>query len=150
MVDSTNLPNVDINQIATDLNNKMDRDCLNYSDTGYNFMAGAGMPSDTYVDLTLGTSGSSYTAPANGFVAFSLTSDTNGAEIWLSSISAGGVYLMTNANKANAANQGLDVYLQIRKNQSFEAGYLRCKSIGSRTSDRFRFIYAVGSESEAN
>ena len=26
MVDSTNLPEVDINQIATDLNNKMDRD----------------------------------------------------------------------------------------------------------------------------
>ena len=30
MVDSTNLPNVDINQIATDLNNKMDRDFNNY------------------------------------------------------------------------------------------------------------------------
>lgn len=29
MVDSTNLPNVDINQIATDLNNKMDRDGVN-------------------------------------------------------------------------------------------------------------------------
>lgn len=34
MVDSTNLPDVDINQIATDLNGKMDRDCLNASDTG--------------------------------------------------------------------------------------------------------------------
>ena len=29
MVDSTNLPEVDINQIATDLNNKMDRDGVN-------------------------------------------------------------------------------------------------------------------------
>ena len=148
MVDSTNLPNVDINQIATDLNNKMDRDCLNYSDTGYNFMAGAGMPSDTYIDLTLGATGSIYTAPANGFIALSLTSDTNGAEIWLSSISASNEYLMTNSNKANAAGQGLDVYLQISKNQSFEAGYLRCKSLGSRASDRFRFVYAVGAESE--
>lgn len=31
MVDSTNLPEVDINQIATDLNGKMDRDTLNAS-----------------------------------------------------------------------------------------------------------------------
>lgn len=31
MVDSTNLPEVDINQIATDLNNKMDRDGVNAS-----------------------------------------------------------------------------------------------------------------------
>lgn len=30
MVDSTNLPDVDINQIATDLNGKMDRDFNNY------------------------------------------------------------------------------------------------------------------------
>lgn len=29
MVDSTNLPEVDINQIATDLNNKMDKDGVN-------------------------------------------------------------------------------------------------------------------------
>ena len=67
MVDSTNLPNVDINQIVTDLNNKLDRDCLNYSDTGYNFMAGASMPSNKYINLTLGASGSTYTAPADGF-----------------------------------------------------------------------------------
>lgn len=31
MVDSTNLPEIDINQIATDLNNKMDRDGVNAS-----------------------------------------------------------------------------------------------------------------------
>lgn len=31
MVDSTNLPNIDINAIATDLNNKADRDLLNLS-----------------------------------------------------------------------------------------------------------------------
>ena len=31
MVDSTNLPDVDINQIATDLNGKMDRDGVNAS-----------------------------------------------------------------------------------------------------------------------
>lgn len=38
---------------------------LNYSDTQY--MAHQAMPSSRYVELTLGTSGSSYTAPADGF-----------------------------------------------------------------------------------
>lgn len=141
---------VDIDEIATGLNGKADVDLTNVNDTGKILMSEMGMPSDTYIDLTLGASGSTYTAPANGYVAFSLTSDTNGAEIWLSSISAGGVYLMCSSSHSNAANQGLDAYLQVKKNQSFEAGYLRCKSIGSRTSDRFRFIYAQGSESEAS
>ena len=36
MVDSTNLPEVDINAIATDLNNKADRDLVNLSDSGKN------------------------------------------------------------------------------------------------------------------
>ena len=36
MVDSTKLPEVDINAIATDLNNKADRDLVNLSDSGKN------------------------------------------------------------------------------------------------------------------
>lgn len=39
MVDSTNLPNVDINQIATDLNGKMDRDGVNVESLSNVFFA---------------------------------------------------------------------------------------------------------------
>ena len=38
MVDSTNLPEVDINAIATDLNNKMDRDGSNVEALSQSFM----------------------------------------------------------------------------------------------------------------
>lgn len=138
MVDSTNLPNVDINQIATDLNNKMDRDCLNYSDTGYNFMAGASMPSDTYIDLTLGASGSTYTAPANGYVYFNKVCTGAGQHITLS----------TNVPYrawSTASGQSLLISTPVKKGANYNVFYSAGGSLNA-----FRFIYAQGAESEAN
>lgn len=39
----------------------------NFSQAGRSYLSGLGYPSDRYIDLTLGASGSSYTAPANGY-----------------------------------------------------------------------------------
>ena len=140
---------VDIDEIATDLALKADVDLTNVNGSGTSLGAGWAMPSNTtYTNLTLGATGSTYTAPANGFIALSLTSASDGAELWLSALSASNEYLACSSSHSNTANQGLDAYLQVKKNQSFEVGYLRCKSLGSRASDRFRFIYAQGAESE--
>ena len=141
---------VDIDNIATDLNNKAGTDLANVTDTGKILMSEMGMPSDKYIDLTLGASGSTYTAPANGYVCLTLTSNTSGGNIWISSFGSNSNYSITSSNKANGAGVGLDVYIPIKKNQSFEVGYLYCKAFGTESYNRFVFIYAQGAESEAN
>lgn len=140
MVDSTNLPNVDINQIATDLNNKLDRDCLNYSDTGYNFMAGAGMPSDTYVDLTLGASGSTYTAPANGWVLFGGGSTGGNKGLTLSNETAH--FSVSGVTISGISNCQLS--LPVKSGDVFKTDYT------ANSAFSFKFIYAQGSESEVS
>lgn len=48
-------------------------DLSNLSSTGKETAAGLGMPSDSYTDLTVGASGSNYTAPANGWFTACVT-----------------------------------------------------------------------------
>lgn len=42
----------------------------NFNDTGTTYLSGLGMPSGRYIDLELGASGTTYTAPANGWFNF--------------------------------------------------------------------------------
>lgn len=62
---------IDIDQIASDLNGKADKDLTNVigslSASAETYFSKIGMPSSTSIDLTLGTSGSDYVAPANGY-----------------------------------------------------------------------------------
>lgn len=43
----------------------------NFSQAGRSYLSGLGMPSSRYIDLTLGATGSTYTAPANGYFVIS-------------------------------------------------------------------------------
>lgn len=63
-----NIISADIGEIRTaELQNKANVDASNFTNTGKNYLSGLGMPSDKYINLTLGASGSQYTAPANGY-----------------------------------------------------------------------------------
>lgn len=102
-------------------------------------IAGYAMPSDTYDDLTLGASGSNYTAPANGW--FTLDKTTTQAQYV--------ALINTNNNvktESRATNNGqtLRVFLPVKKNDVVE-----CYYSAAGTLNCFRFVYAVGSESEA-
>lgn len=49
----------------------------NFSQAGRSYLSGLGMPSGRYIDLTLGASGQTYTAPANGwFCLLKIANDT--------------------------------------------------------------------------
>ena len=74
---------VDIDEIATDLNGKADVDLSNINTSGKSFASGLAMPSSRYIDLTLGASSASYTAPANGYFCFNGkdSSNTGTAEV---------------------------------------------------------------------
>ena len=140
---------VDIDEIAADLNGKADVDFTNVNDSGTSLAAGWALPSETYVDLTLGVSEATYTAPANGWVGFTITANGT-SQAWITAlVTADNSFLWTSKVIANTTDQVLDVYIPVLKNQSFEVGYINCKTFGSDARDRFRFYYALGSESEA-
>lgn len=110
------------------------------SPTNNKYMAGMAMPSDRYIDLTLGASGSTYTAPANGYFALSK----------LSGISSNNGYIVLRVeNKLIAANPAvynfpdaeLRDFVPVQKNDVVAVDYN-----AAGTTIYFRFIYAEGSK----
>lgn len=121
---------------ATDLNGKADTDLSNVTDTGYIKMAGAGMPSSRYIDLTLGASGTTYTAPANGYFTVYSIATQNTSWIDLTHLAS---YLKTHVI-ASTNGWGTGIYMPAIKGQDVSLSYKNKKI------ECFRFIYAVGSQ----
>lgn len=113
----------------------------NMSDTANIYMSGMGMPSDTYIDLTLGASGSTYTAPANGYIFLNKSSSGAGQYTGITNNTSG---LIT--EQISTANyQNLPCSLECGQGDSLTVEYTAGGALIS-----FRFVYAQGSESEAN
>ena len=99
--------------------------------------AAASMPSGRYIDLTLGASGSTYTAPANGWLILNKSSTNVGQEIRLTNQSnqlRG--YAISAMNSA-----GLDTMIPCRKGDIIHIYYSAAGSV-----EDFRFVYAEGEE----
>ena len=99
--------------------------------------SGAGMPSDKYIDLTLGANGTTYTAPANGY--FCIIANGNGSNNWIEMINysassfARGVY--------GTVGWQFKTAIEAKKGDIVSIQY---NSIN--TPATFRFIYAEGSK----
>ena len=108
---------------------------VDMSNTSY--IAKMAMPSNRYIDLTLGASGSKYTAPANGFVHIS--KKTNAANqslfIWLpdSLIGVGSTKAGTNVTS--------ELVCPVKAGERFQINY----SMGGQT-NRFKFCFAEGEQ----
>ena len=94
------------------------------------------MPSDTYEDLTLGASGTTYTAPANGWFYFYSSSISN--SILYNTTKS---YGLTVIGASGYVNNNL---LSVNKNDVVRLTY------STDSGSSFKFYYAVGSESEAS
>ena len=133
---------VDIDEIATDLNGKADVDLTNCNDTGNIKMAHNAMPSSTVASIVVGASGTTYTAPADGY--FSVIYDaigTGGSWALLYRTDTGiGLYYPS----ITFAASGLREFVPVRKGDTVGFYYNAITNID------LKFIYAVGSESEAN
>ena len=103
------------------------------------YMAHMAFPSDRYVDLTLGASGSSYTAPADGWAVISKKTTAANQSVSLG-ISNSVRYFIISPLNGGSVNTSLPV----RKGAKFYCTYTAGGNL-----DFFRFVYAVGSESEA-
>ena len=117
------------------LSNKADIDASNFNADGKSLLSGLGMPSNRYIDLTLGASGSTYTAPANGWFVFGRKT-TNPAGCGLSNKTTGiGCSYVVERNWTMYAN------VPAKKGDVVSITYWQ----GDSTTI-FRFIYAEGEQ----
>lgn len=128
---------VDIDNIATDVNGKADTDLTNCTNVANIKMAHNAMPSNTYVALTF-SHGASYTAPADGY--FSIIGYGGGAGTIMALISPNIAVGSTTINNTSAAQAY--IYLPVKKGTVVNAYQY------NGTVSALRFYYAVGSESE--
>ena len=112
---------------------------IDYSDKSE--VSGWGMPSTKYINLTVGTSQSSYTAPANGWVNFSIVCNAGNSYCdLLTYTNEGTLYnFVTSKSNFNSAGQYLGVIVPVRKGQQFKIQYGN-----KQTNHLFTFIYAEG------
>ena len=112
---------------------------VNKSPDNNTYMVHMAMPSDKYIDLTLGASGTTYTAPADGYVFIRFT-NTGLSERW-ANISINSRFLLNFWAIVQNNSFGLPI-IPISKGQKLKIDY------GSDISgvSIFSFYYAVGSE----
>ena len=116
----------------SDFSSKLVFCSVDYSDR--EFIAHQAMPSRKYIDITLGASGSSYTAPSDG-TALILKTGNSGQYLTIDSYRNKSYF-----NYSMSSQTGL-VSLQVSKGDSFVVWYN-----ASGATDRFIFIYANGSK----
>lgn len=115
------------------LSGKADTNLGNLSTAGKDLASGLGMPSNRYIDLTLGASGSTYTAPANGWVL-------------IGKRCTGNQYLGTYDNVIihrleTWSSNYCFVFFPVRKGDVFPVSYT-----AAGVTEVFRFVYAEGAE----
>lgn len=113
----------------------VDIDMSNISTEGKIAITNIGYPTTTSRTLSLQSSGSSYTAPADGWVHITLALNVDGY------VSVNGVY--SQGGTANGAYSS--VFYPVSKGETFTVAYANRAS-----TPRFRFYYAKGTESEAS
>ena len=130
-----------IQPIATDLNGKADTDLTNTTNQAKILMSRMAMPSNRYIDLTLGASGATYTAPANGYIYWTQRLPANNG-MWVLVNDNQNQYLYGKSINSSTTS-GITIFLPVMKGYSWSTNYT------GGTLDAYRFIYAQGSESEA-
>lgn len=101
------------------------------------WLSSLGMPSNKYIDLTLGANEATYTAPANGWVALRKKATASGQYM------AVGLNIsnFNNSCFATASGQALSVITPVSKNAKIYVAY----NLGGETLS-FKFYYAEGEE----
>lgn len=99
------------------------------------WLSGLGMPSNKYIDLTLGASGSSYTAPANGWYVIIKVAGEAEKYVELNVADNRFISSLTAVN----TTQSLSLFIPIKKGDIMKVWY------SAKGETRyFRFIYAEG------
>lgn len=124
----------DGNQKITSFKSKKAFRTVDYNDTEY--IAHQAMPSNRYIDLTLGASGATYVAPADGYFTYM---DISGG-VGLASLADWNNGLVSGIN-APSSTWARRVFLPAKKGDTVQLIYEN-----GGTNQTFRFIYAQGAQ----
>ena len=120
-------------EILEQVADKVNVDGTNLNAEGKSLFSSYAMPSDKYINLTLGASGTKYTMSANGWLNVSVENTTTNAYITAASR---GIFLARPTNCAIGNYHSL--LIPVSKGQIVQIDYLNMKNVA------FRFIYAEG------
>ena len=121
-----------LNHIEDGIGDSLDVDASNISDIGKSNLSGLSIPSNRYIDLTLGASDSTYTAPSNGW-------------FYVYGVSGGIAFINTSKNNYTltisdiAKFYGAHGIFPVAKGDQVQIKY-------STSSSGMRFIYAEGDQ----
>lgn len=128
---------VDINKVYEDINLKANKDLSDVTQIGKETVVGWGMPSNRYDDLTLGASGTTYTAHADGYVFIAKSASNN--QFLSANVLNNSDYIIKDYNIKALNSANLTLFFPIKKGMDFTVYY-----DASGTTNYFRFIYAEG------
>lgn len=121
------------------LSGKADTNLGNLSTAGKALASGLGMPSNRYIDLTLGASGSTYTAPANGYFCLRGNNGISG-DFHISFYNQTANFRQTVSGNSYA--DWVSTYIPAKKSDVVNLLYNNLTA----ASHSFLFIYAEGAE----
>lgn len=114
-------------------------DAINFNNSGRALLSSLGMPSNKYIDLTLGTSNSTYIAPANGWLVFKKASTAAKQEMRLTNMSSGDIASFSTSTWDTL--QELGTYIPCKKGDRILVYYTAAGALSI-----FRFVYAEGEQ----
>lgn len=123
-----------LQRLLVDMNGKADKDAGNLTAAGKSFISELSMPSSIYDTLVLGASGTTYTAPANGWVWWGL--QAGGLSHYSLGNNNTGVFM---SSVVSTQGYGLDLYVPVRKGDTFITYYQWTPTVYT-----LRFVYAEG------
>lgn len=124
------------------IDGKADTSFSNITNTAKIAIAHNAMPSGTYTDLTLSTSGATYTAPSDGW--FTIRADGASSNTGARFVNTAGG-LCSGWTTGNGGTAAVHANIPAAKGQSVLLEYNDLNTVYW-----FRFVYALGSESEAS
>ena len=127
---------IDINKVYEDMNLKANTNLSNLTAEGKTIASGLAMPSNRYINLTLGSSGATYTAPANGYFQISKVIGTAGAYVNMGVSNGVGINLQPTGSSTYCKG-----FIPVKKGDVVSVGYT-----ATGTTNLFRFYYAEGEE----
>ena len=98
------------------------------------------MPSDKYIDLTLGASGATYTAPANGYFFLSKGAKASAQYAYFQNNSASNLSMEYTTSSSTGTAK---IFIPVKQGDSVKLEYNL-----TGTTNYFRFIYAEGAKND--